>query len=90
MPFQVQTSEMRISVPGSVLWRHKGRLASLKFAMKKITIFGKIWPALILIRCGKIISRKRRVNKLSIDVYCLIVQFLKVCLLWRNTELPRV
>ena len=39
MPFQVQTSELRISVPGSVLWRHKDALLPLKFTMKKINYF---------------------------------------------------
>ena len=66
------------------------RLAPLNFAMKIITIFGEIRPALMLIRCGKIVSRKRRLNKLSNDVYYLIVRFLKMRLLWRNTEHPRV
>ena len=59
------------------------RLASLKFAMKKFTIFGQIWPALILILCGKIISRKRRLDKLF-DIYCFIMRFQKRCLLWPN------
>ena len=60
-------------------------LASLKFTMKKITILGKIWPALMLIPWWKIISRKRGLNKLSIDVHYLIVRFQKKCVYFGAT-----
>ena len=65
-------------------------LAVMKFATKIIatSIFGDIWWGLILIRCGKFVSREKRLDKLSTNVYFLNVRFQKLRLLWRNTDQP--
>ena len=71
MPFQVQTSELRISVPGLVLWCHKDVSALAKISLEKIRSidshkFDQLWYC------------KDDALSFAIDVTCFLCEKVKI------------